>query len=96
MAIVRTWIVQDRYEWLWLYAAVEAKDTGASCCLYLLVSGHRLFLQRFIDELSPELLTDDFLLLVMAFEAGLAHRSQTMVWPEHIKPLLLAALYVPS
>ena len=28
------WVVQDRYEWLWLYAAVEPA-TGESCCLYL-------------------------------------------------------------
>lgn len=28
------WVVQDRYEWFWLYAAVEPA-TGQSCCLYL-------------------------------------------------------------
>ena len=42
--------------------------------------------QLFIDELS-RIYADDFLLLVMD-QAG-SHRSQTMVWPEHIKPLLL-------
>ena len=40
------WIVQDRYEWLWLYAAVEP-DTGDSCCLYLPYLDTACF-QRFI------------------------------------------------
>ena len=78
------WIVQDRYEWLWLYAAVEP-DTGDSCGLYLPYLD-TVCLQLFIDELSRSY-ADDFLLLVMD-QAG-SHRSQTMVWPEHIKPLLL-------
>ena len=43
-------------------------------------------MQRFIDELSQSY-ADDFLLWVMD-QAG-SHRSQTMVGPEHIKPLLL-------
>ena len=42
--------------------------------------------KRFIDELSRTY-ADDFLLLVMD-QAG-SHRSETMVWPEHIQPLLL-------
>ena len=78
------WIVEDRYEWLWLYAAVEP-DTGASCGLYLPYLDTVCF-QRFIDELSRTY-ADDFLLLVMD-QAG-SHRSQTLVWPEHIQPLLL-------
>ena len=69
---------------MWLYAAVEP-DTGDSCCLYLPYLD-TVCLQRFIDELSQSY-ADDFLLLVMD-QAG-SHRSQTMVWPEHIKPLLL-------
>jgi hypothetical protein len=25
------WVVEDRYEWLWLYAAVEPRTTGRCC-----------------------------------------------------------------
>ena len=78
------WIVQDRYEWWWRYAAVEP-DTGDRCGLYLPYLDP-VCLQRFIDALSRSY-ADDFLLLVMD-QAG-SHRSQTMVSPEHIKPLLL-------
>ena len=56
------WIVQDRYQWLWLYAAVEP-DTGASCCLYLPYLDTVCF-QLFIDQLRRTY-AEDHLLLVM-------------------------------
>lgn len=78
------WIVQDRYEWLWLYAAVEP-ETGASGCLYLPYLDTGCF-QLFIDQLSRTY-AEEYLLLVMD-QAG-SHRSQTLVWPAHVQPLFL-------
>ena len=78
------WVVQDRYEWFWLYAAVEPA-TGQSCCLYLPYLDAGCF-QLFIDELS-RVYADDFLLVVMD-QAG-SHLSATIVWPAHIQPLCL-------
>ena len=63
------WIVHDRYEWLWLYAAVEP-DTGASCCLYLPYLDTVCF-QLFIDQLSRTY-AEDYLLVVMDQAAVIA------------------------
>ena len=44
------WLVEDRYEWLWLYAAVEPA-TGAG--FFLLLPGvSKEWLQVFLDEFA--------------------------------------------
>lgn len=84
------WIVQDKYEWLWLYTAVEP-TTGESFSLYLPhLDG--VCLQLFLEHLKAAY-PDDALLLVM--DQASSHRSTQVVWPEHTQPLLLPA-YSPQ
>ena len=59
--------------------------TGDSWCLYLPYLDAVCF-QLFIDELSRTY-ADDFLVVVMD-QAG-SHLSESIRWPEHIKPLCL-------
>jgi transposase len=83
-------VVQDKYQWLWLYAAVEP-TTGESFSLYLpRLDG--LCLQLFLEHLKATY-PDDFLLLVM--DQASSHGSTQVVWPEHTQPLLLPA-YSPQ
>jgi len=59
------WQVEDRYEWLWLYAAVEPA-TGESFCLYMptLDGLHfEVFLQK-LREAYPE---EEIVLVLPAF-----------------------------
>jgi transposase len=76
--------VQDRYQWLWLYAAVEP-DTGESCCVYL-PSLDGVCFQRFLAQVRRTF-PEEELLLVMD-QAG-SHLSEQIVWPEQMQPLLL-------
>ncbi len=76
--------MQDRYEWFWLYSAVEPA-TGESFSLYL----PRLdgtCLQLFLKHLKAAY-PDDNVLLVM--DQARSHRSAQVVWPENVEPLLL-------
>lgn len=78
------WVVEDRYEWLWLYAAVEPA-TGASFCLYLpRLDGDCLeaFLQAF-RQTHPE----DHIVLVL--DGSGSHGNGTVTWPVGIHPLRL-------
>ena len=78
------WVVQDKYEWLWLYSAVEPL-TGESFSLYL----PRLdgtCLQVFLNHLSTVHPADP-LLLVM--DQASSHRSTRVDWPDNLQPLLL-------
>lgn len=80
------WPHQHRYEWLWLYAAVEPA-TGESFCLYLPhLDG--VCLEVFLGELRRAYPEDEILLVLD--RAG-AHTSSRVVWPEGITPLLLPA-----
>lgn len=78
------WIVQDRYQWLWLYAAVEP-TTGESFCLYLPYLDTDCF-QRFLDQLRLAY-PDDLVVLVMD-QAG-CHLSKALNWPHQMQPLYL-------
>jgi transposase len=78
------WIVQDRYQWLWLYAAVEP-HTGESFCLYLPYLDTDCF-QRFIDHLH-QAYPDDFVVIVMD-QAG-SHLSEALIWPSQMEALCL-------
>ena len=78
-------VKQTRYEWVYLYAAVEP-STGASVALQapLVNTGTmNVFLRMLADELG----TDDHAVLVMD-QAGW-HKSKALVVPESITILLL-------
>lgn len=84
------WIVQDRYEWLWLYAAVEPA-TGESVCLFLPRLDGACF-QIFLRELKRAYPEDE---IVLVSDRAGSHTSQQVVWPEGITSLLLPA-YSPE
>jgi transposase len=82
--------VQNKYEWLWLYTAVEP-TTGESFSLYLPhLDG--VCLQLFLNHLKAAY-PDDHVLLVM--DQASSHRSTRVVWPEHTQPVFLPA-YSPQ
>lgn len=77
------WLVHERYEWLWLYAAVEPA-TGQS--LFLLLPrvtkewfGH--FLENFAQEVGEERVG-------LVLDGSGSHRA-AIPWPEQVVPLPL-------
>lgn len=77
---------QDRYEWLWLYAAVEP-STGESFCLYMpRLDGDcfAVFLEAFKKAYPDEE-------IVLVSDRAGSHTSTRIEWPEGIAPLLLPA-----
>ena len=78
------WIVQDDYEWLWLYAAVEP-STGTGVFLLLpSMEGHCL--ELFLRHLRQELGTGS---IGVVMDSSGSHRSQEVAWPLHMHPLYL-------
>ena len=82
--------MQDKYQWFWLYTAVEPK-TGESFSLYL-PSLDGVCLQVFLEHLKAAY-PNDALLLVM--DRASSHRSTRVTWPQDIQPLLLPS-YSPQ
>ncbi len=82
--------MQDKYQWFWLYTAVEPA-TGDSFSLYL-PSLDGVCLQVFLEQLKAAY-PDDALLLVM--DRASSHRSTQVTWPQDIQPLLLPS-YSPQ
>lgn len=78
------WIVQDKYEWCWLYTALEPA-TGDSFSLYLSTLDG-VCLQVFLEHLKAAY-PDDVLVLVM--DQASSHRSTQVAWPQDVQPLLL-------
>ena len=79
-----TWLVKRKYEWTWLYAAVEPA-TGEDFCLYLpRLDGDcfELFLQHLGQHYS-----DDILILVR--DNAPAHIKQDLNLPANVIPLAL-------
>lgn len=77
------WIVHDRYEWLWLYAAVEP-TTGASFFL-LLPRVTKVCFARFLAAFGRETAGER---VGMVLDGSGAHRA-AISWPEHLVPLPL-------
>ena len=80
------WPHQHRYEWLWLYAAVEPA-TGESFCLYMPHLNGDCF-GVFLEQLRQAYPDDE--ILVVLDRAG-AHVSGEVEWPDGVAPLLLPA-----
>lgn len=78
------WTVQDKYEWLWLYAAVEPA-TGESFCLYLPRLDGDCF-EVFLHELGRAYPDDE---IVLVLDGAPGHRSGKVEWPDGIEALRL-------
>lgn len=84
------WIVNDRYESFWLYAAVEP-TTGTGYFLLLSeITGEclELFLQHFRSEVEAETIG-------MVLDSSGSHQSKQVSWPPGMKPLYLPS-YCPE
>jgi transposase len=78
------WIVQEQYEWLWLYAAVEP-DTGTGIFLLLpAVDGQCL--ELFLSHLRQELATGS---IGVVLDNSGSHHSLQFTWPSKMHPLYL-------
>lgn len=78
------WIYDERYEWLWVYVAVEPAS-GRCCALYL----------PHVDPACLQIFLDTFRAEVGAGRIGLildgsgAHQSRATAWPDGLVPLRL-------
>lgn len=77
------WIVHDRYDWLWLYAAVEPA-TGQSCFL-LLPRVTKGWFQRFLEVFGAATAGER---VGLVLDGSGSHRA-AIPWPEHLVPLPL-------
>jgi transposase len=80
------WVFQDRYEWVWLYAAVEPR-TGESFCLYMPQLNGDCF-EVFLREMRRAYPDDE---IVLVSDRAGSHTSGRIVWPAGITSLLLPA-----
>ncbi len=78
------WIVQDEYEWLWLYAAVEP-TTGTGVFL-LLPTVEGQCLEIFLKHLRQELGQGP---IGVVLDSSGSHRSDEVSWPASMHPLYL-------
>jgi transposase len=78
------WIYEDKYEWVWLYAAVEP-ETGESFCLYLPRLDAQCF-EVFLEELEKAYPDEE---IVLVLDGAPGHRSGKISWPEKIEALPL-------
>ncbi len=77
------WLVHDRYEWLWLYAAVEPATGKAFFLLLPRVTKEWFgrFLERFAQEVGDARVG-------LVLDGSGSHRA-AIPWPDQIVPLLL-------
>lgn len=78
------WVVEDAYEWRWLYAAVE--PTSGQSVFLLLPGVDRVCLQVFLDTLRHQTGTAR---IGVVLDGSGAHTAKDRVWPEGIVPLPL-------
>lgn len=84
------WIVRRRYEWSWLYAAVEP-TTGESFCSYMPGVDGRC-LETFFRELGEAYRGHH---LVIVLDNAPSHRSKSITLPENLTLLKLPS-YSPE
>lgn len=78
------WAVEDRYEWLWLYVAVEP-TSGESVVLFLPHLDGRCF-ERFLAAFRRAV---PGATVTLVCDGSGSHRSERVTWPEGITPLPL-------
>jgi transposase len=84
------WIVEDRYEWLWLYAAIEP-TTGESFFLCLPPLDGACF-EVFFREFRRAFPAGP---IALVLDNSGSHLNRQVQWPEGLKPVRLPA-YSPA
>jgi transposase len=85
-----SWAVEDRYEWLWLYAAVEPAS-GESFCLFLPRADGACF-ELFLGALREAVPAGE---VALVCDGSGSHTSGRVAWPAGIERLPLPA-YSPE
>lgn len=78
------WIVQETYQWLWLYVAVEPTQGTLIC--WVLPNVDSACFTAFLEALRAEL-PDERVGVVL--DNAPSHRSRQVVWPDGFVPLPL-------
>lgn len=78
------WTQKQKYQWLWLYAAVEPA-TGESFCLEMSHVDGECF-ETFLWEMKKAYPEDP---IVLVFDRAGSHRSGKVQWPDRMAPLFL-------
>jgi transposase len=84
------WKVEDRYEWTWLYVAVEPA-TGESFSLYMPHLDGDCF-EIFLAKLRERYPGDE---IVLVLDGAGAHRNKSVAWPDGVEGMPLPA-YSPE
>ena len=90
------WVVDDRYDWVWLYAAVEPM-TGESFFLFLpRLDGicFQIFLEEFRNWFAADDADDDEK-IALVLDGSPSHRNQAVEWPQGLSAIPLPA-YSPE
>jgi putative transposase len=78
------WIVDDRYEWVWVYVAIT--PTTGDCCCLLLPHVDTICLALFLEAIREEWPGER---IGVVLDGSGSHRGGTVRWPEGIVPLPL-------
>jgi transposase len=78
------WIVNDRYEWVWVYIAVT--PTSGECSCLLLPHVDTICLNLFLATVREEWPGER---IGVVLDGSGSHRSDKAIWPEGIVPLPL-------
>ncbi|MEO1269618.1 MAG: IS630 family transposase [Myxococcota bacterium] len=76
--------VAQKYEWLWLYGAVEI---GTGCSFMAEFEGLNTdCFQAYLDEFAKAFPSEHH---VFILDGAQAHRTKRLIWPENVTPLFL-------
>lgn len=78
------WVIQDEYEWLWVYVAIE--PTQGTCHVLLLPHVNGDWLQVYLESLRTVTGTDQ---VRVVLDNAPSHKNHAVVWPAGISPLYL-------
>ncbi len=78
------WIIQDEYQWLWVYVAIE--PSRGTCHVLLLPHVTGDWLQIYLHSLRESTGTDR---LTVVLDNAPSHKNHAVVWPTGISPLYL-------
>lgn len=78
------WIVQDEYQWLWVYVAVE--PSSGRCHVLLLPGVNGAWFAAYLQSLRQAIGNEAVTLLL---DNAPSHHSHAVAWPEGITPLYL-------
>ncbi len=76
--------MEDQYEWVWVYVAIE--PTRGTCHVLLLPHVNGDWLQVYLQSLQEAVGHER---IAMVMDNAPSHKSRAVVWPEGIHPLYL-------